>query len=155
MSRNCSRLAFTRVCNGIVISRLLPFYVLVTILKPFVPLQLLAQWAWCAPVGPRNQEAEGRLAARVIRLSQLTGLGDRDCVQRSLLLYRALSRAGADPTLVVGFEQSDDGIMGHAWVVVDGQAVLESDADLRRYSRALNFGSRGMLNASQRVPDRS
>jgi len=139
------RLALTQLRKGIVVVRLLPFYMLVAILKYFVPLQLLAQWAWCVPAGPRNREAERRLATRVVRLSQLAGLTDRDCVQRSLLLYRVLSRAGADPTLIVGFERLDNRILGHAWVVVDGQAMLETDADVSRFSPTLNFGSQGVL----------
>jgi Transglutaminase-like superfamily len=70
---------------------------------------------------------------------------DRDCLQRSLLLYRVLSRAGADPTLVVGFQRLDSRIMGHTWVLIDGHAVIESDADLIRFSPALRFGPRGAL----------
>jgi Transglutaminase-like superfamily len=145
-------LALSRIRKSLVIGRLLPFYVLVAILKHFVPLQLLAQWAWRAPAAPRNREAEGQLAARVVRLSHLMGVTDRDCLQRSLLLYRVLSRAGADPTLVVGFERLDSRILGHAWVVVDGRALLELDTDLCRFSRALNFGSRGVLMPHGRNP---
>jgi hypothetical protein len=78
----------------------------------------------------------------VLRLSQLTGLPDRDCLQRSLLLYRVLSRAGAAPTLVIGFRRINGGILGHAWVVVDNQPVIE-EAELLQYSPAFGFGARG------------
>jgi hypothetical protein len=81
----------------------------------------------------------------VLRLSQLAGLPDRDCLQRSLLLYRVLSRAGAEPTLVVGFNRINDQMLGHAWVVVDGHSVIEADTDLLRFTPTFSFGSRGTL----------
>src|SRR5262249_31997015 len=85
------------------------------------------------------------LTASVLRLSQLTGLPDRDCLQRSLLLYRVLSRAGAEPTLVVGFDRIDGRILGHARVTTDGHAVIEREADLLRFSPTFSFGTRGAL----------
>jgi len=75
----------------------------------------------------------------------LISLRDRDCLQRSLLLYRVLSRASADPTLIVGFHRTNDRILGHAWVVVDGESIIEPEADLSRFSVTLRFGSRGAL----------
>lgn len=123
----------------------LPAYILFGILKHIVPLTQLARWAWCAPAGPRDRETERRLAASVMRLSQLTGLPDRDCLQRSLLLYRVLSRAGADPKLVVGFQRVNRQVLGHAWVTVDGRPVFEAEADLLRFVPALAFGMQGTL----------
>ena len=83
------------------------------------------------------------MAARVFRLSQLIGLLDRDCLHRSLLLYRVLSRAGADPRLVIGFQRMNGRILGHAWVIVDGHAVIEPEVDLLRFSPVLGFGLKG------------
>src|SRR5262245_1185686 len=137
--------ALKRFRTGLIIGRLLPAYVLLGLLKHLVPVKWLVRWAWCSPAGPRDREAERRLTACIIRLSQLIGRRDRDCLQRSLLLYRVLSGAGADPTLVMGFGRTDDRILGHAWVVVDGQAVIEPEADLRRFSVTLQFGSEGTL----------
>jgi hypothetical protein len=62
-----------------------------------------------------------------------------------LLLYRVLSRAGADPTLVVGFQRVNDRILGHAWVRVDGRTLIEPEPDLVRFSPAFGFGARGAL----------
>jgi len=54
-----------------------------------------------------------------------------------------LSRAGADPTLVVGFDRMNGQILCHAWVIVDGHAVIESEVNLLRFSPALGFGFEG------------
>ena len=137
--------AVNRLRTGLILCRLLPAYVLLGVFKHFVPVKWLARWAWTSPAGTRNREAERRLMAGVIRLSQLISLRDRDCLQRSLLLYRVLSRASADPTLVVGFHRTNDRILGHAWVVVDGESIIEPEADLSRFSVTLRFGSRGAL----------
>ncbi len=135
----------TRFKTGLIVLRLLPIYVLLGLIKHLVPLHWLARWAWCRPAGPRNREVELRLATSVLRLSQLAGLPDHDCLQRSLLLYRVLSRAGAEPTLVVGFNRINDQVLGHAWVVVDGHAVIEAETDLLRFTPTFSFGSRGTL----------
>src|SRR5262245_13080052 len=134
--------------TGLVITRLIPAYVAFGTLKHLVPLRWLVRCAWCPPAGPRDREAERRLGASVLRLSQLMGLPDRDCFQRSLLLYRLLSRAGANPILVVGFRRMDGRILGHAWVIVDDHAIFESAADLSRFSPVVCFGARGALQLS-------
>ena len=127
------------------VGRLLAVYTLFGLLKHLVSLRLLARWAWCRPAGWRDRDLERRLQKRVIRLSQLVGLPDRDCLQRSLLLYRALSHAGANPKLIVGFDQMNGRIFGHAWVVVDGHPVIESETDVLRFSPVLAFGWRGIF----------
>jgi hypothetical protein len=136
-------LILNRFRNGWLIARLVPAYLILGLLKHVVPLSWLARWAWCAPDGPRDREAERRLAVRVFRLSQLIGLLDRDCLHRSLLLYRVLSRAGADPRLVIGFQRMNGRILGHAWVIVEGHAVIEPEINLLRFSPALGFGFEG------------
>ena len=125
--------------------RIVPSYVLLGLLKHLVPLRSLAKWTWCETTGPRDRVTERRLTANVLRLSKLLRIADRDCLQRSLLLYRLLSAAGADPELVVGFRQQDDKIIGHAWVLVDDVSLIESESDLARFSPALRFGPRGAL----------
>jgi hypothetical protein len=134
-----------RFMTGLAVGRLLPAYLLLGLFKHFVPLTWLARLAWSPPAGRGDREAEERLAARLLRISRLIGVPDRDCLQRSLLLYRVLSRAGADPTLTVGFQQIDGRIQGHAWVAVDGRPLNESDANLARFTSALSFGVSGAL----------
>jgi hypothetical protein len=136
--------ATNRLGKGLVAVRLLPVYLLLGLFKHLVPLRWLARWAWCHPVGPRDRAAERGLAAIVLRLSQLTGLPDRDCLQRSLLLYRVLSRAGAAPVLIIGFGRIDGAIRGHAWVMVDNQPVVQ-EAELPQFSAAFGFGVGGFM----------
>ena len=81
----------------------------------------------------------------MLRLSKLLRIADRDCLQRSLLLYRLLSAAGANPELVVGFGKQDGKIIGHAWVLVDDVSLVEPEPDLVRFSPVLRFGARGVL----------
>jgi hypothetical protein len=134
-----------RLNTGLVMVRLLLAYITLATLKHLVPLNWLVRWAWRPPAGPRDRDAERRLAASVLRLSQLMGWADRDCLQRSLLLYRVLSQVGADPTLVVAFQRTNGRIRGHAWVSVDGHTVVEPEAQLLEFSPALRFGLRGEL----------
>jgi len=124
---------------------IVPAYVLLGLLKHLVPLRWLAKWTWCEKAGPRDRLAERRLAANVLLLSKLLRIADRDCLQRSLLLYRLLSAAGADPELVVGFREQDGKIIGHAWVLVDDMSLVEPESDLVRFSPVLRFGARGAL----------
>jgi hypothetical protein len=112
--------------------------------KHIVSVQTLARWAWRAPRDTKDPDAVRRAIARVWRTQGLVNLGDRDCLQRSLLLYRELSKAGADPTLMVGFRRTADRTEGHAWVTaqgVDASAPGEGGA----YVTAFCFGAGGEL----------
>src|SRR5262249_24672707 len=75
----------SRFRTGADIACLFPAYVAFGMLKHLVPLRSLARWAWHHPTGERDREAERRLIAGVLRLSQVVGKGDHDCFQRSLL----------------------------------------------------------------------
>jgi hypothetical protein len=141
---SCRRV-MQRLRIAFIITPLVPTYAVLAVLKHVVPLRWLVRWVWCPSAGSRDREAERQLLARVLRVSRLTRWADRDCLQRSLLLYRVLSRGGADPTLVVGFHRMNGRVRGHAWVTVDGHAIVESEAELHAFSAALRFGLRGEL----------
>ena len=57
-------------------------------------------------IGDLLKYDRSQLLGRAIKTSRLIGVPDRDCLQRSLLLYRVLSRAGANPRLVVGVRRT-------------------------------------------------
>jgi hypothetical protein len=114
------------------------------VLRHLVRLDRLALWAWQSPDGrPAGPDHEARTVALAIRLGQLFRAIDRDCLQRSLLLYRELSAAGAAPSLVVGFGRQDTRVVGHAWVVVRGEPVAESPEWLASLAPAMVFGRGG------------
>jgi hypothetical protein len=52
--------------------------------------------------------------------------GQDNCLERSLVAYRFLGRAGASPQLVIGVARDERGVRGHAWVTVDGRPIGES-----------------------------
>lgn len=135
-----------RLAGGLAVIGLLPAYMAYGFLKHVVPLKRLARWAWRRPrAGRRDRDAERLLAARVLRASRLAGASDRDCLQRSLLLYHVFSRAGAEPKLLVGFRRVDGQTIGHAWVAVDGRSVIEGDAEWSEYAAIQVFGAHGDL----------
>src|SRR5690349_18810462 len=126
--------------------RIVPAYLLFGVLKHFVPLRSLVKWTWCETTSAqRDRSAERRLTANVLRLSKLLRVSDRDCLQRSLTLYRLFSAVGADPELVVGVDEQDGTIMGHAWVVVDGRSLVESESAVSRFWPVVRFGAQGTL----------
>jgi hypothetical protein len=130
--------------NALAVGRLLPLYVALGALKHVVPVQTLARWAWRPPARPADPDQVRRAVARVWRTQSLLNLGDRDCLQRSLLLYRELSRLGADPTLTIGFRHSAQRVQGHAWVTTRNDLVAEP-AGVTGYVPAIRFGREGVL----------
>ena len=146
-----------RIRTGGTIGRLLPIYAKYAVLKRVVPLPRLAKRAWQQPRVPRDLVAERQIIAAVGRLRQWVGR-DADCLQSSLVLYRELSRLGADPVLAVGFRRQLNGVEGHAWVSVDGRPLLEGMPE-NPFSAALHFGHGGTLmpgpGAGSDLPNRS
>jgi hypothetical protein len=141
-----------RLTGRLALGRLVLWHVTFGIVKHLRPLPWLAKWAWRSPIwygdrgGPDASAARKILVGRVLRAAQLAGVRDRDCLQRSLVLYRELSRMGANPTLVVGFRRSGDALLGHVWVLSEGQIVAESARDLAAFTPVCQFGRDGRLS---------
>jgi Transglutaminase-like superfamily len=131
--------------------RIVPAYVLLGLLKHLAPLQWLVKWTWCERRGPRDRPAERRLTANVLRLSKLSRIADRDCLQRSPFLCRLLSAADANPELVVSLRAQEGKIIGHAWVLLDQVSIVEPTSDLVLFSPVLRFGARGALLQEMRA----
>jgi hypothetical protein len=134
-----------RVATAAGIARLLPWYLAFGALRHVVPLPWLARWSWHAPTSERDRSHEQRLVARVVRLRHALDRGRGDCLQSSLVLYRELSRTGADPTLVVGFRRTNGRMQGHAWVLADGRPVGEAQDALDGFAPTFGFGRHGTL----------
>ena len=68
------------------------------------------------------------------------------CLERSLLIYRYLSRSGADLRLVVGFNELETAdSRAHAWVQVRHRPLGEDLASLAPYTPVLAFDAAGQL----------
>jgi hypothetical protein len=128
--------------------RLAGLYTLFSILKHVLPVTTLVRWAWRAPdpIGFRDVERRAWVA---VRTSRSLRFGDSDCLQRSLLLYHVLSRAGADPALVIGFRRGNGSVAGHASVFVAGKPLYETAVASPPFEPALWFGARGRLLGSE------
>jgi hypothetical protein len=135
----------SRMKSALQAGRLVPLFLLFGALKHIIPVQHLARLAWRPPADSAGPEVRDRIASTVLRVGALAGWPDRDCLQRSLLLYRELSRLGAEPELVVGFRKDEERVTGHAWVRAGGRPIAEDEADLCAFVPTLRFGSHGQL----------
>ena len=124
--------------------RMSPWVLVLPLAKRAVSIERLARLMWRDDHTSRDGAREQltiRLAARLTRFS------GRNCLERSLILYRYLSRCGADPVFVLGVA-SANGAAGHAWVLVDGLPVGASPATLDAYRPVVAFG-----REARRLPD--
>jgi hypothetical protein len=101
---------------------------------------------------PRRSKRDPALERRIARMARLIyrgqpGTFSNNCLERSLVTYRYLSRAGADPELVVAVRRGDEGVDGHVWVTVGGVPVHEQPDELEPYVPVLRF-KRGEVTRS-------
>lgn len=115
------------------------------LLKHLVPLPTLVH-VLCAKPLASTADASQRRGPRVESVRHLLAEGGRivvssNCLERSLMLYRFLTEAGAGPQLVMGVSKGDTGVAGHAWIEIDGQALADATTD--RFAPILIFGAEG------------
>jgi len=128
------------------------------ILKRVVSLQRLANLMQGDGSGARDRAYERQIVALSALLVGLRPPRFRDnCLERSLLAYRFLTLANADPRLVVGVRSGESGIFGHAWVTLDGEPIHESPAAISQFARVVEFSPEGAFSGSppeaRRLPD--
>jgi transglutaminase superfamily protein len=110
------------------------------VLKRTLALERLVRLMWLSPrTASRDSSREQRTTRIIARLSRTSG---GNCLERSLVLYRYLARANADPHLVVGMAKPDE-YLGHVWVTVHGQPLLETPESLGSYTEIVSFGHGG------------
>ena len=123
----------------------------VPLLKWRLPLPRLARLMWTAS---RRDERDRAREQRIVTLSEaLCGPhGGRvldNCLERSLVSYRFLSQAGAEPELAFGVAKDrDDPVRGHAWVRLDGEPVHDTTFALERFEELGAFGRGGALSST-------
>jgi hypothetical protein len=127
-------------------ARLLLWSLALPILKRLLPLETLVRFVWAAP---RTTRRRPDLERRVVRLAHAVwarspaGRSDENCLERSLAVYRFLSRLNADPELVAGVRKDGSDLVGHVWVTVAGVPLGEPAAELGEYTPMIVFGARG------------
>ncbi|MGI8873759.1 MAG: lasso peptide biosynthesis B2 protein [Egibacteraceae bacterium] len=125
------------------------------VLKHRMALPRLARMMWREP---RAAAAIPALEARIATLAGVVfrsehGTKHGNCLERSLVLYRYLAAAGADPELRVGLRRPEAALRGHAWVTVRGTALGEPPGSLEGFGEVVTFGRRGdRTSASHGVP---
>lgn len=91
----------------------------------------------------RQPDLEARIVALAWWLHAPLAILDRGCMQRSLLAYRFLGAAGAEPHLAIGVRKEGSVVLGHAWVFVDGAPAGESCNKIAPFSLTVMFGPDG------------
>ena len=143
----------TRLKVGLLAVRMGFWALVLPILKRVVPLRRLAQVMRNDAHGPRDRAYEQQVVALSSLLARLRPPRFRDnCLERSLLAYRFLTRANADARLVVGVRIAHTQVLGHAWVTVDDEPIHETPAAITGFSRLVEFGPEGTFSAQSEQP---
>jgi Transglutaminase-like superfamily len=141
-----SRQVFSSPSNALLALRMSGWMLVLPLAKRVVPFERLARIMSSDSRGKRVAGQERFVTLLACRLTRFSG---SNCLERSLLLYRYLARAGANPTLVLGVGRGNRKRQsGHAWVVSDGVPVVDSEAELQSYEPVLAFGA-----GARRVPE--
>jgi Transglutaminase-like superfamily len=133
--------------------RMVGWRLVLPLLKGRLSLTRLVRLMWRGErAGPVTAAREARVAeiARVVYRSEHVSR-QGNCLERSLVLYRYLSAAGADPHLVVGMRGSEAPVRGHAWVTVRGEPVEEPPQSLEGLTRVISFHGDGSQPRSCRA----
>jgi hypothetical protein len=124
--------------------RMLGWSLLLPGLKRVLPLPSLVRLVWSRPRGERQPDRERIIVFLAQRIYRLRPLLRRDnCLERSLLTYRFLSMAGADPRLVIGIGKAENDFAGHAWVLIDDAPLFDTHSTLNQYVAVTEFAGRG------------
>ena len=128
--------------DAILVAKTVGWMAVLPVLKRVLPLPTLVRMMWRPGTARARQHERELHTARIVQgLCRASG---GNCLVRSLILYRFLSRANAEPTLVAGMGKPGD-FLGHVWVNVDERPLLESPASLRPYVEMIRFGADGRL----------
>ena len=138
---------FTSPVDTWLCMRMMSWAILLPLLKIFIPVKSLARFMWISSKTPvRNLEQEQKIATLVRWIYLFVLSNKKNCVERSLILYRFLSRINSDPILVTGLRHLEDGIWkGHAWILVDGKPFGEPETSVEDFRTLVIFGRNGAI----------
>ena len=114
--------------DAFLVLRLLAWRLALAILKRTIPITTLVRWM-ARPT--RSSKSDTR---RIVELVDwlYAPRGDRDlgnCLDRSLVLYRYLSRDEPGTRLVLGMRRGSSELEGHAWVIAGDRTIGETPAN--------------------------
>jgi hypothetical protein len=112
-------------------------------LKFALPLPRLVSMMSSRRRNARDPAREARVAELVRLLYRARALtGSDNCLERSLIAYRYLGAAGADPIVVVGMRPGES-VEGHVWLTVDGAPVVDAAGALEAFVPVVRFDASG------------
>ncbi|MBD0329384.1 MAG: lasso peptide biosynthesis B2 protein [Thermoleophilia bacterium] len=131
--------------DGWLLARMLAWRAVLPALKRGLPLPRLVRLMAAPPSGRgRDHRREASIVDLADRVYGHRRAGN-GCLERSLVAYRYLARAEADPALVIGVRHGEGDPRAHAWVVVDGDAIHDAAASLAVFAPVAMFRSDGTL----------
>jgi hypothetical protein len=150
--RHASRLrsSVSTPSDAWLLARVLGWSLVLPIAKRALPLpRLLRLMRSRKRTTQRDPEREAAIVSLAAWVFKTRPPGARDnCLERGLVAYRYLSRAGACPELVIGVAKGLEGVHGHAWVTVDGRPVHDLPATLAGFEPILVVKSDGTLTGT-------
>jgi hypothetical protein len=122
--------------------RLLGWRVALAVLKRTVPIATLVR-LMAAPGGRSTRDTR-----RIVELVDWLYAPRRDrdlgnCLDRSLVLYRFLSRNEPGTRLVLGMRRGSSELEGHAWVISGDRAIGETPASDSEFMTLASFAADG------------
>jgi hypothetical protein len=131
--------------------RIVSWAVILPVLKRIVPLKSLVRFMW-VPAKEKRTPAQERKIGTLVRWLYYFVVPEKSCLERSLLLYRFLSRNNSDPRLVTGMRRAEDQTWkGHAWILVDGKPFEEQEASVEDFQTFAIFGPGGSVDSIQKT----
>jgi hypothetical protein len=122
------------------------------VLKYTVSLPRLVRLMGCRPGRERDRRVEGQIIRFAWAIYRARPRRNRDnCLERSLLVLRYLSRAGAEPRLRIGARRRDE-VLGHAWVVLDDRPLFESVTSLDGFVVLAEFADGRRVSSEAEPP---
>jgi Transglutaminase-like superfamily len=128
--------------DALLVVRLLGWRVALAALKRVVPIETLVRWM-ATPGGRPTGDTR-----RIVKLVNWLYAPRRDrelgnCLDRSLVLYRFLSRSEPGTRLVLGMRRGSSELEGHAWVIAGDRAFGESAASGGDFVTLATFAADG------------
>jgi len=129
-------------------ARMFAWRAILPVLERVMPLPTLIRLMTARP--DRRSDRDIR-AQRVVDLAErVFGVrgSDQNCLERSIVTYRYLSKLGADPQLVIAIRKGTTPARGHAWVTMNEMPVHDSPAALHDFESLVSFCAGSPTNST-------